>query len=334
MKIFLKNKIPILVIIISIICIFFGVIYLNSISNKEVTVLDDSNNENNFTYNDDGTVTLGSGMVANGFYDNTTNKIIDSGSLFQPVNGVIQGQVSFKQNISEKRNYLLIIMIDYKQKDFIVNDMPYTTFPFSLEGEDSIRINVEITNLSANAHEFSYLIIPEPDITELSISDSNEWNKLLMTSSLYGWRLLLNNSKKQIKPTEFDESYIKIDSQINYGIQLTKKYQEVTAMPSCSSMEDIELILSNTTDYDLEYVLVAFLDWKQTSIGVNDIPKFIKIPPQTNIYFKVTVPYVGKDTPYQIYAIPMPFSNDLKNIIPPFGTLRTIVTPNVEASIN
>ena len=55
--------------------------------------------------------------------------------------------------------------------------------------------------------------------------------------------------------------------------------------------------------------------------------KLVKIPSQTNIYIKIKTPYVEEDTPYQILAISKPFSNDLKNSIPPSSSLRTIITP-------
>lgn len=218
-------------------------------------------------------------------------------------------------------------MSSNKQHDFIVNDTTYSTFPFSVEGEDGLRIDVEITNINSDAHEYNYFIISEPDINELSIDGSNELIKLLMTSNFYWWRLLLSNSTKSINLSEYDESYIKMDSQMNYGIQLTKTHQEIIAMPSCTSMEDVELVLSNTNDYDMEYMLVAFLDWEQIPIDDDDMTKFIKIPSQTNIYLKMKIPYVEKDTPYQIFAIPKPYSNDLKNAIPPSSTLRTIILP-------
>lgn len=324
MKKILDSKIRFVITIVFIFCIILASIIIYFFNSKKVKV-QNSNSDQDFTYNNDGTVTLGSGMLANGFYDINTNKIINSGSLLEPSNGKIQGQVSFKQNISEKRNYLLIIMIDYKQHDFIVNNSVYNTFPFSLKGEDGLRINVEITNIKSDEHEFSYLIIPEPDITKLSIDNSNEWNKLLMTSNIYWWRLLLNDLNKN--NLEYDKSYVKMDSQTNFGIQLTKSHESVTAMPSCTSMDDVELILSNINNYDMEYVLIAFLNWKQSPFTVNDMMKLIDIPSKSTIYFKLKIPNVKKDTPYQIIAIPKPFSNNLKSMTPPISTLRTVVLP-------
>ena len=239
------NKFSIKVLIL--ICIIFTIYYLY-VTNIKDNLID----KRNFNYNEDGTVTLGPGMVANGFYDILTHKIIDNGSLYKIENGKLYGTVSFRQNIEEKRNYMLIIMIDYIQHDFIVKNKNISSYSFSLQGEDEKLINIEIENLDENNHEFSYFIIPEPDIDNLSINNESEWNKLLMTSNIYWWRLLFN-SNTIIDKTKFDNSYFEMDSQIMYGMQLTKKHQKVAAMPKCISMEDTELVLSNINNYDMEY---------------------------------------------------------------------------------
>lgn len=325
MKINNKNKMLIFALFAVLFCIFLGTfLYRYSIGDNVIKLQHKPNNESGFTYNDDFTVTLGLGMVAHGFYDTITNKIIDSGSLMKPVNGKINGQVSFQQNINEIRNYLLIILIDYKQYDFIVNDTTYSTYPFSLEGNEELRISVEISNLNSDAHEFTYYIIPEPNITDLSIDNSNEWNKLLMTSNIYSWRLLLNSLTKNANLSEYDNSYMKMASQTDYGIQLSKTHQEVAVMPTCKSMDDVELIISNPYNSDLEYAVIAFLNWEQIPLN-NDIIKIVKIPSNTNIYYKIKVPTVDKNAPYQIFAIPNPYDNDINNSNPPSCTLRTII---------
>lgn len=289
-------------------------------------IQDSSNSKDILTYNKDGTVTLGSGMVSNGFYDIMTNKIIDSGSLIKSVNGMIQGKVTFQQNIPEKRNYLLVIMIDYKQHDFMVKHKKYSTYPFTLKGEDKISINVKITNIDADEHEFIYFIMSEPDIKKLSIDDGDEWNKLMITGYMYSWRLLISNSVKSIKTIEYDSSYSLIDFKINYGVQLTKSYKQAAAMPSCKSGEVVNLILSNTNNYDTEYALIALLKWKQEVINGRST-LYVKIPAKSSIYYKIKIPSVEENTPYQIIAIPKPFSADLNEVAPPACTLRTMIEP-------
>jgi hypothetical protein len=315
-------KYRVILFLVFLICIIFILFYkgLNASSVEKNTIEDGK-----FTYNDDGSVTLGLGMVANGFHD-LDGKINDIGSLLKPTNNIIQGQVSYKQNINDKRNYLLIIMIDYLQHEFIVDDTVYSSYPFSLEGNDEIRINVAVENIDAEAHEYSYFIIPEPDINVLSIDNSNEWNKLLMTSSINWWRLLLDDSEK-IEKVEYNEAVINLETQNNYGILLSNNHQEAAAMPSCKSMDEVELIMSNTNNYVVDYALIAFLGWEQVPISKTDMTDYISIPSQSTIYMKLKVPNVEENTPYQIFAIPRPFSNDIRLANPPSTTLRTIISP-------
>jgi hypothetical protein len=181
--------------------------------------------------------------------------------------------------------------------------------------------------------EFEYMIISEPDMKEFSIDNKNEWKKLLMTKELRTWRLPLSNSMEENLSLKYDNTYEKFDfhgNQLGDGINLTKTHQNIMALPSCKSMEELEIVLGNTSEENSEYVLVAFLNWKQVRFDNENIVKYVDIPSNTNIYYKLTTPKVDSDTPYQIFAFPKPFNNDIRYSAPPTSTLRTIIRASVE----
>lgn len=110
------------------------IVFINIDKDKNIIINGGPDKEGGFSYNSDGTVTLGEGMVSNGFWDSETGAIVDQGTLLKPIDRKIRGRISFSQNIPDTRNHLLIIMIDYVQQSFCIDNNKYSTYSFSLKG--------------------------------------------------------------------------------------------------------------------------------------------------------------------------------------------------------
>ncbi|ROR28312.1 hypothetical protein EDD66_105253 [Mobilisporobacter senegalensis] len=287
-------------------------------------------NEGGFSYNSDGTVSLGQGMTSNGFYDSKTKLIIENGSLIKPENGKVMGQVEFQQNVQGKNNYLLIIMVDFVQQKFNVDDVTYDSYAFSLKGDAKKNIDIELPLKDLNAREFEYIIIREPNITELSITNKDEWAKLHITRDFYSWRLFLSDFDYKSFSLEYDKSYNEMGRNNGLTMELTKAHNKIMTLPTCKSLENVELVMGNSYNVDMDFALVSFLGWEQTEFEDGSLVKYVKIPSNKSIYLNLKLPKVNSKLPYQIIAFPKPYDKNFRYTMPPFSTFRTIVTPKSE----
>lgn len=323
MKRFSKKTYIVLLVVLLLFCGLTYFLLSNKTTNKKNGLVNGGpENAGGFSYNSDGTVTLGPDLVANGFRDYETKKNVDQGSVLKTVNGKIKGQVTLQQNVTGTSHYLLILMVDFVQQNFTVNNSSYSSYPFSLEGAAKERIDIELDLPNPTAQEFEYLIFEEPDITELSIANAKEWSKQLNTRSFYSWRLYLDK-KPDSMSLSYDSSYHKMEGKANQTAQLTKSYKSIAIMSSCEEHKNFDLVLGNMTKADTSFALIAFLGWRQIPIKGNNMVTYIKLPDSDEIYYSMEAPAVEKNTPYQVLSFVIPYNQD-----PGFSTLRTIITPS------
>lgn len=280
-------------------------------------------------YHEDGTVELGIGYTAFGFYDLKTGNIIDNGSLYIPKDNKITGAVSFQQNFEEKRNYLLITMIDYVQQNFNINGKSYKNYHFSLLGEAEINLDIEIENLHINAKEFTYLIIPEPDANKFINNEGFDWDVMFSTRASLIYRISLQeNYETLIDNFDTDFELISEPTALS-GFELTKSHKEKIPVVGAKSGDKVELVLLNENANEETYMLIGFLGWEQVAFEDGSKIKLIKLPEDSSIYYTLKLPDTPHEKVFQLFALEKPYvtlQND--NIYQGRTTFRVLLHNN------
>ncbi len=284
---------------------------------KEKIVLSDG-----MSFNPDGTVTLTDGCFAFGLQNPATYEIINKGELLSINKNGIDAIISFEQNVSQRVEYILIIMIDYIQQDFLVDEQQYRTYPFSLEGYDGIDIKVDLVS-PTNGQELEYMLIALPNEKELSIADEDGWDLMFKTQTMFEGRFILDLNDYQ-EEIHYDQKYTAIDKHLSNICALTKNEKTLTAMPSCNGGEQVKLILGTESEEDDTCAVVAFLNWEQVPIQ-DDMNKMVKLEHDKLFYYDLTMPKVEEPTPYQVFVFMKPFDRDSMYWSRSYASLRTII---------
>lgn len=281
------------------------------------------------TSNPDGSKTIDEGYISEGFRDSVTDEIIDSGTLLKPIDDKIKGYISFEQNISEKKDYRLIVMIDYIQQDFKANGIEYQSYPFSLEGNESIKIDIELP-YPENSKEFCYMIVFSPDMTDFFSEGEYVWDNIYEVMQCLSSRFLLSKFDYKEDDYLFDEALSEKTKDIDLICDLIKNPDIYKIMPTCNSGENIFLVLGDDSiEYSDTCAVVAFLNWEQVPIkNEEEKYKLVKLKKDKILTYEITVPEVTQSTPYQIFIFPSPFMQDEFQYSIGNATPRTIINKN------
>lgn len=284
-------------------------------------------NEGEFKYNEDGSTSIGLNMSALSFRDINTNRKINSGTIFEPTNGVLEGRIHYQQNYVEDCNYILIVLVDYVKKDFMVNGMNYSEFTFTLEKEDEIIMDIKVENIDEKAHEFTYLIIKDINVNEL-YENEKELSLWMLRETIhsFGGRFLLNESQLDDAEVRYEMDLTSFKTDRSFLLSIVYNHKLMDQYPIYNSNDELEILIENEYDYELEYSLLGFLDWKQVSLDGDNLIKTFKIPPNTNVYFKITAPNIYENTPFQIFGFPGSFSRDIGEY-GPRSTYKLLLIP-------
>ncbi len=261
-------------------------------------------------YNDDGTVTLPEGYSGTGFYDIDTGKIYDDRAIYTTENGTLRGRVLFQQNFPETRHYIFIAMVDYVQQEFAMDGKTYTEYAFDLTGDTKIEFEIELS-VPDGATEFTYLFIPEPDEKEF-VKDGEIQDIFLALKyfNLYRLRIEDGTGKGGRKPEEYPDEIETVDvtgSRIAYGFILMEQDNDKLVTEGYSGQQ-YELLISNEDGKeDKEYVIIAFLNWKQVPLVEGEETVYVKVPAGKHYMLPVTIPEAGEESIYQIYAFSSPY---------------------------
>lgn len=280
-----------------------------------------------FIDNPDGTSVIGEGFIANGLRDTSSNKIIDPGTKIHPIEGKIKAYVDFAQNISERKDYLLIVMIDFIQQSFHSSDgIEYRTYPFTLEGYESIKIDIELP-YPQEAKEFCYFIVSNPNVKDLSIEKENGWDEIYDAMTCSAGRFILNNFTYEESMFQFDKEDSETEETIGILCELTRDLNGYMVMPSCTSGEVVNLALGDELGANT-CAIIAFLDWEQVPLEeeTKQLYKLTKIMTDKISIHNIKIPKVLQPTPYQIFIFPAPFDADGYKYNRIDATKRTIIS--------
>lgn len=261
-------------------------------------------------YHEDGSVTIQEGYTSNGFYNLETNAIIDNGTTIEISGDVLQGRISFQQNFPVKRSYLVIVLIDYIQHEFYVEDQSFQSYSFQLEGESKINLDISIFLTESEGTEFSYIIVPQPEEKNYLIDGKYDWNTMFSDRGLIFGRYHLDRLYFQAeKEQEFPQDYIEFQAEGNIsGFELVESRSNINVSVEEKGGRTLELVFLNQTQESKEtnYVVLGFADWNQIPVDGIHMKYFVTIPADTSVSIPVTLPYVEEPTIFQIVAFSDP----------------------------
>ena len=272
----------------------------------------------------DGTMLLAEGSYSNGLEDPFGDQLVQNGDTLVVKDDKIAGTVTLQQNIpGEQIEYSLIILVDYVQQIFFVNEHQYLDYSFELTEADMVEIVFELP-LPENVSIFTYLIVYKPNLDELTF-ESEGRKDFLSTSLFFSTNCYLKDYEYREDEYVFSDDFILLDVNPSGGPFLTKTLQELIPMPSCIGGDDaVKFVFGNATSSETTYAMIAFENWVQVPIYGDDY-KLVKFDANKTYYLELVMPDVEDITPYQVFLIPNPFNHTMYEM--GSSTLRTIIQP-------
>lgn len=258
-----------------------------------------------FSYNKDGTVTLGEGYVAHGFYT-MDEELVDAGGQVVCENGRICGQIHFQQN-ADASNYGLLLLCDFRQQEFYVEGEAYRFYRFSLEGDTEVRIPIELP-VDGAAYEMAYLIVPEPDEKEEEFFNGEDirWDFMqAMQANVYTSRFVIAD-ENGMTGQEPDRVYVdasrlaKIDQRAVFDV--VKSADDISVFPSAKGHGKAGLLMGEALDKKA-WAVIAFCDWEQVEVKDGDLVRYYSSADGGGSrYEEITFPDVEEAAVYQAFA--------------------------------
>lgn len=308
-----KSIIQLLLILIGIITfMFIGVVIGKYEIQKEDTrkALENDNKVSEIidapVYHDDGSVTIPEGYMSNGFYDSETDNVIDGGSVIKLSGHTLQGKIRFQQNFPAENKYLLIVLIDYVQHEFKIEEKSFQSYSFSLEGESAIELNISVHLTESEGTEFSYVIIPEPEEQNFLVDGEYNWHTMLSTREWIVSRFELEREYINVEEkSKYGQNYTEFHAEGNiYGFELVGSRDDMIVSVEGEGGEIVELVILNQEldSVGTDYVIISFLDWQQIPIDGEHMKYYVTVPADTSISVPVVLPDVEEAKVLQIIA--------------------------------
>lgn len=260
-------------------------------------------------YNDDGTITLPEGGSAYGFYDLETNKIIDSGTTIEITDDILQGSIHFHQNFPVERSYLLIVLIDYIQHEFYLEGQCFRCYPFQLEGDVEVYLDISVPLSESEGHEFAYMIVPNPETKPYLINGEYDWDTMFGDRRPKIGRYNLNCNFQKSEEQEFPTNYEIVQTEAGtVGFELVKSRENPVICVEGKGGEQLDLEVPNQTaeEEEITYVVMGFVDWEQVSVDGEHLKYYVTVQPGTSAYIPVILPEVTEPSVFQIIAFSEP----------------------------
>lgn len=247
---------------------------------------------------------------------------IDNGTVLSIEDNQVNVFVSIDHNIDEKREYGLIILEDFKQVEFRVDDQKdLNKHFFYMEPNSSMDIKVTLS-VNKNSNELTFLIIKKPNY----VLREMDFVRVGILEEVLSLRHPLNHGKSS-KVAEIAKPDSIVKDGLNEYIFVTNNKEKLQSV--IMEIEGSNLLLSNGNDTDrpITYAILAFKDWEQSKIIRNKNVLFTTVSPNERQLFDFKLPQVSKDTNFQFIALPYPYEVSEDNYISQqaFGSFRVLI---------
>ncbi|MFB6467402.1 hypothetical protein ACE38V_11395 [Cytobacillus sp. Hz8] len=263
-----------------------------------------------------------SNKISYGLY-NSNGNFITEGSNLKYEKGVLETTISIGHYINDNRNYMLLIMKDFKQTKFKVSKKTYSSYLINIKpnSEKNITVHVPITKLDK---EIDFIIVKKPEY----LVEDQDLNKASILQEVLPLRFMLNNTQEDINLTYEKPQYTYNQGPID-NVFLSKQKDKLKVLYSNKGDKEVFLSLGAPENQNMEYAAIAMLNWNQVPLINNNVVNYMKISPGKRDVFRLILPNVKKKQNYQIIIFPKPYhvnKNDYESQSS-YCSFRTIITP-------
>ncbi|PDZ03170.1 hypothetical protein COE20_20150 [Bacillus cereus] len=257
---------------------------------------------------------------------NTKGQHINNGSEITMENNEINVSLSFIHNVDEDRKYGLIVLEDYEQKPFKIEEAANEVSHYSFDMKPNSSITTKISlHTSPHASELTFLIIKKP---EYKLKD-NDLNKAVILEEILSMRYSINPTQKgseKAKLTFIDPNAILKDD-LYEPLFVTNNEQNLQTVLSEKEGKQLALSNGNETKDEMTYAIVAFKDWEQVEIFNNNKVVYTAVAPETRQIFNFTLPSVDQEINFQLVAFPFPYKTSEEDYVSQqaFGSFRIVI---------
>ncbi|MBJ8032416.1 hypothetical protein [Bacillus cereus] len=263
--------------------------------------------------------------ISYGLKDNQ-GQHINNGSTITSEDNKINVTLSFVHTINENRKYGLIVLEDYEQKPFKIEDTTneISHYFFDMKPNSSITTKISL-HTSPNANELTFLIIKKP---EYKLKDNN-LNKAAILEDILSMRYSMHPLQKENEKIKL--SLIDPDAILKDGLYeplfVTNREENLQTVFFEKEGKQLTLSNGNETNDEMTYAIVAFKDWKQVEIFNNRKVIYTKVAPETRQIFNFTLPSVDQESNFQLVAFPFPFKVSEEDYISQqaFSSFRIVI---------
>ncbi|MEE3961034.1 hypothetical protein [Bacillus thuringiensis] len=263
--------------------------------------------------------------ISYGLKDNQ-GQHINNGSTITSEDNKINVTLSFVHTINENRKYGLIVLEDYEQKPFKIEDTTneISHYFFDMKPNSSITTKISL-HTSPNANELTFLIIKKP---EYKLKDNN-LNKAAILEDILSMRYSMHPLQKENEKIKL--SLIAPDAILKDGLYeplfVTNREENLQTVFFEKEGKQLTLSNGNETNNEMTYAIVAFKDWKQVEIFNNRKVVYTKVAPETRQIFNFTLPSVDQESNFQLVAFPFPFKVSEEDYISQqaFSSFRIVI---------
>ncbi|MCU5186325.1 hypothetical protein OCA11_18980 [Bacillus cereus] len=263
--------------------------------------------------------------ISYGLKDNQ-GQHINNGSTITSEDNKINVTLSFVHTINENRKYGLIVLEDYEQKPFKIEDTTneISHYFFDMKPNSSITTKISL-HTSPNANELTFLIIKKP---EYKLKDNN-LNKAAILEDILSMRYSMHPLQKENEKIKL--SLIDPDAILKDGLYeplfVTNREENLQTVFFEKEGKQLTLSNGNETNDEMTYAIVAFKDWKQVEIFNNRKVVYTKVAPETRQIFNFTLPSVDQESNFQLVAFSFPFKVSEEDYISQqaFSSFRIVI---------
>jgi hypothetical protein len=301
---------------------FFLIILITflSISNIKHNL---QSNQNLF-HNDQPGISRDTNFISFGLYD-PNGKIINNGSILSPLDNKLNKILSISHNINEEREYSLIILENFSQSKFAVSGKEYLTYDFIMKPNSKFHFEIQL-DVPQDTKEVDCLIIKKPKY----LLKDNDVTKASILQEVLPLRFKIASSKNQ-EPNKlnYEKPLQTFYQGPNDCVFISESIDKLKIMYRLKQNKTAYLSVGNIKNKNVDYALVAFLDWKQVPVLNNKEVIYVSVPKGVRKVFPLSLMNTEKEKNYQVLALPKPYQasptdNSSQTV---YGSMRTIIEP-------
>lgn len=238
--------------------------------------------------------------AAIGIYDKS-GTIIDNGSNINVNKGeIINQKLDIEIKSDNSSNYLLLIMADFKQIKFQVDNDSVTSYNFNLKNIDSKTINLFI-DIPTETKELCYILIKDNNLN----LNEDDFESMLRTQHIITYRFNINcSTETNIK---YEQNVVSSTEGTYDDIWISTKEDELKAICNIDEEEIVYMTLGNHQLVDIGYAVILLCDGKQIDFSDNETVKYFNVKSNSKQVFKLKLPGINKQSNFQAVAFPMPY---------------------------